>query len=217
MSTGGKTMIFDDFKNIFSPKQLSTLASIVQVGDATYRELMEIQQPMFGHRYFNDTRGRLRTKLVQIQCEIESKDPEFPFEFYQREFRYKQCIPELQTKKAIIHIARNDNPFTLPYKSKYKTDLSYRNDAIRRQIIFNANNTPPYSNEPFYGMLVFGGRQQTFSNILFPEPGYKGIAETIAVPQINLINDGKQNETFERKKAVLKEEFLAYKEQEVIS
>ncbi len=70
-------------RDIFTPRELMTLASIVQVGDATYRELMETQRPMFGHPYFDDTRGRIRTKVVQMQCEIESHDPKFPFEFVQ--------------------------------------------------------------------------------------------------------------------------------------
>ena len=42
----------DQFRDIFTPRELMTLASIVQVGDATYRELMETQRPMFGHPYF---------------------------------------------------------------------------------------------------------------------------------------------------------------------
>ena len=56
----------DQFRDIFTPRELMTLASIVQVGDATYRELMETQRPMFGHPYFDDTRGRIRTKVVQV-------------------------------------------------------------------------------------------------------------------------------------------------------
>ena len=85
----------DQFRDIFTPRELMTLASIVQVGDATYRELMETQRPMFGPPYFDDTRGRIRTKVVQMQCEIESHDPKFPFEFVQREFQYNQRVPEL--------------------------------------------------------------------------------------------------------------------------
>ena len=71
--------MYTQFKDIFTPRELSTLASIIQVGDTAYRELMETQHPMFGHPYFADTKGRLRTKLVQMQCEIESHDPKFPF------------------------------------------------------------------------------------------------------------------------------------------
>ena len=63
------------FSDIFTARQLVTLASIVQVGDAAYRDLMETQRPMFAHPYFADTRGRIRTKFVQMQCEIEVTNP----------------------------------------------------------------------------------------------------------------------------------------------
>lgn len=57
----------NQFADIFTSQELLTLSSIVQVGDATYRELMETQQPMFGHPYFIGIRGRIRTKLVQVK------------------------------------------------------------------------------------------------------------------------------------------------------
>lgn len=205
------------FKDIFTSRELLTLASIVQVGDATYRELMETQRPMFGHPYFADTRGRLRTKLVQMQCEIESHDPKFPFEFIQREFQYKQLIPELRNKSVILHIARSVSPDVLPYASKYKIRLSNNNHELQRQMVLDFDKTPPYSNEPYYAILTFGGRDQTFSVIQFPEPGYEGIAECLPLPQISLTNESESTKVFERKKAVLKKEFLAHGAEESIS
>lgn len=209
--------MYTQFKNIFTPRELLTLSSIVQVGDATYRELMETQRPMFGHPYFADTRGRLRTKLVQMQCEIESHDPKFPFEFIQREFQYKQLIPELRNKGVILHIARSSAPDLLPYASKYKIRLSNNNHALQRQMVIDFDKTPPYGNEPYYAILTFGGRSQTFSVIQFPEPGYTGIAECLPLPQIILSNESESSKVFERKKAVLKKEFLAHEAEEDIS
>jgi len=209
--------MYTQFKDIFTPRELLTLSSIVQVGDATYRELMETQRPMFGHPYFADTRGRLRTKLVQMQCEIESHDPKFPFEFIQREFQYKQLIPELRNKGVILHIARSSAPDLLPYASKYKIRLSNNNHALQRQMVIDFDKTPPYGNEPYYAILTFGGRSQTFSVIQFPEPGYTGIAECLPLPQISLSNESESTKVFERKKAVLKKEFLAHGAEEDIS
>lgn len=209
--------MYTQFKDIFTPRELLTLSSIVQVGDATYRELMETQRPMFGHPYFADTRGRLRTKLVQMQCEIESHDPKFPFEFIQREFQYKQLIPELRNKGVILHIARSSAPDLLPCASKYKIRLSDNNHALQRQMVIDFDKTPPYGNEPYYAILTFGGRSQTFSVIQFPEPGYTGIAECLPLPQISLSNESESTKVFERKKAVLKKEFLAHGAEEDIS
>ena len=197
------------FSNIFTTRELTTLASIVQVGDATYRELMETQRPMFGHPYFADTRGRIRTKLVQMQCEIESHEPNFPFEFAQRFFDYNQCIPELRTKNVILHIARSVAPDCLPYESKYKLKLSNNNHALQRQMIIDTDFQPPYSDAPFYGLLVFGGREDTFAVVQFPDPGFESIAEIVPVPQLSLLNVPEETVVFERKKAVLKQEFLA--------
>jgi hypothetical protein len=205
------------FRNIFTPRELMTLASIVQVGDSTYRELMEAQRPMFGHPYFADTRGRLRTKLVQMQCEIESHDPKFPFEFVQREFQYKQLIPELRNKNVILHVARSSSPNDLPYASKYKVKLSNNNHALQRQMVIDLDQTPPYGDEPYYGILTFGGRGQTFSVVQFPEPGYTGVAEQLPLPQIVLNGESESTKVFERKKAALKKEFLAHSIEEVIS
>ena len=205
------------FQDLFTPRELMTLASIVQVGDATYRELMETQRPMFGHPYFADTRGRLRTKLVQMQCEIESHDSKFPFEFVQREFQYKQLIPELRNKSVILHVARSSSPNDLPYASKYKIRLSNNNHALQRQMVIDLDQTPPYGDEPYYGILTFGGRGQTFSVVQFPEPGYAGVAEQLLLPQIVLNDESENTKVFERKKAVLKREFLAHGIEEDIS
>lgn len=209
--------MYTQFKDIFTPRELLTLSSIVQVGDATYRELMETQRPMFGHPYFADTKGRLRTKLVQMQCEIESHDPKLPFEFFQRKFQYKQLIPELRNKNVILHIARTSSPDLLPYHSKYKVNLSNNNHALQRQMVIDSEKTPPYGDEPYYAILAFGGQRQTFSVIQFPEPGYTGIAECLLLPQISLTSESENTKVFERKKAVLKKEFLAHGAEEEIS
>ena len=206
-----------NFKDIFTARELFALSSIVQVGDSAYRDLMETQRPMFGHPYLADTRGRIRTKFVQMQCEIESHDPKFPFEFFQREFQYNQIIPELRNKNVILHIARSSSPENLPYASKYKISLSNNNNALQRQMVIDPDNTPPYGDEPFYALLVFGGGTKTFSAIQFPEPGYQGIVETLPLPQVSLIDEAETTEVFERKKAVLKKEFLAHGVEEVIS
>lgn len=197
------------FSDIFTARQLVTLASIVQVGDTAYRDLMETQRPMFAHPYFADTRGRIRTKFVQMQCEIESHEPNFPFEFSQRYFEYNQCIPELRTKNVILHIARSTAPDCLPYESKYKLRLSNNNVGMQRQMVIDTDFQPPYSEEPFYGLLVFGGRESTFAVVQFPEPGYENIAEIITIPQMSLTDIPEETVVFERKKAALKQEFLA--------
>ena len=206
-----------NFENMFTARQLLTLSSIIQVGDSAYWELMEMQHPIFRHPYFSDTRGRIRTKIVQMQCEIESHDPKFPFEFFQREFLYNQIVPELRSKNVILHIARSQTIGDLPHPSKYKIRLSNNNNVLQRQMIIDPSNTPPYGDEPFYALLVFGGHKNTFSAIQFPEPGYGGIAETIPLPQISLAGEEGAAEVFERKKAVLKKEFMAHKAEEVVS
>ena len=198
------------FKDAISIHELSTLSSIVQVGDSTYKELMEKQDIVFSHPYFYDIRGRIRTKLVQMQCEIESHDSGFPFNFAQREFSYKHIIPELRSKNVIIHIARSVSPAKLSYKSKYKEALSYNNEPLCRQFAMFLDETPTYRLDPFYGLLTFGGNEQTFSVIQFPAPGYKDIAESIIIPQVISIESPEEAETFERKKARLKKEFLAH-------
>jgi len=206
-----------NFKDIFSVHELFVLSSIVQVGDSAYRDLMETQHPMFRHPYLSDTLGRLRTKFVQMQCEIESHDPKFPFEFSQREFQYNHIIPELRNKNVLLHIARSASPEDLPYPSKYKISLSNNNNALQRQMVINLDNTPPYGDEPFYALLVFGGGNKTFSAIQFPKPGYQGIVEALSLPQFSLIDESEATEVFERKKAVLKKEFLAHGVEEVVS
>ena len=205
------------FEDILSERQLTTLASIVQVGDATYWELMDIKA--FGHCYFKGIRGHMWTKLVQMQCEIESYEAGFPFEFSQRKFKYGQIVPELRTKDVILHIARSSHPDVLPYSSEYKIKLANNNEPIQRQLVIDDQTSPPsLINEPYYGLLVFGGQDETFSVIQFPEPGYIGIAEKIEIPQICLTGAVKENETFERKKAVLKDEFLvAHNSKEIVS
>lgn len=206
-----------NFRDIFTVHQLSMLSSIVQVGDSAYRDLVETQSPMFGHPYLSDTKRRIRTKLVQMQCEIESHDLKFPFKFSQRKFQYNQIIPELRNKNVILHIARSASPENLPCSSKYKISLSNNNSALYRQMVIDPDSTPPYVDEPFYALLVFGGDSKTFSAIQFPEPGYQGIVETLPLTEISLIDETESTQVFERKKAVLKKEFLSHGIGEVIS
>lgn len=74
-----------------------------------------------------------------------------------------------------------------------------------RQMIIDNSFNPPYTYEKFYALLVFGGKKEPFSVIQFPEPGFKGISDIIAIPQIVISS---KTPEFERKKAVLKNEFL---------
>lgn len=208
--------MIETLANALSKTEIAVLSSIVQVGDSAYKDLMESQRPMFGHPYFADMRGRIRTKLVQIQCEIESHDPRFPFNFSQIEFSYMHCIPELRTKNIIIHIARTATLGSLPYCSKYKMDLSHNNTPLLRQFIMDFDKKPPISFDPFYGILAFGGKEQTFSTIQFPEPGFSGIAESILIPQVIINAESEESENFERKKSKLKKEFLSHEMEEVV-
>lgn len=205
----------EPFDNIFSTKELATLSSIIEVGDAIYHELTNDKMSIFCHPYFWSEKGRIRTKLVQMQCEIESHEPNFPFEFREREFQYKQLIPELRNGKVILHIVRSSSQDALPYVSRYKRELSYNNERLQRQMMINQNDPKTYSLNPLYGLLTFGGRDETFSVIQFPEPGFTGIAQLIKLPRT--IQGIVENESFERKKAVLKREFLSHGIKEVVS
>lgn len=203
--------------NMFSKSQIATFSSIVRVGNAACNELLQSESHLFTHAYLTDLRGRLRTKLVQMQCEIESHSENFPFFFTQRHFSHNHCVPELRTKNAIVHIARSSSPDILPYPAGYKVKLSNNNTIANRQLIFDSDNAPPIGIEPFYGMLVFGGKRELFVTIQFPAPGYTGIIDSVNVPLI--ISDGlfEAGERFERKKALLKEKFLAHKTEEALS
>lgn len=198
-------------KELLTQHQMITLASIVQVGDATYFDLIETERPMFAHPYFTDLKGRIRTKLVQMQCEIERYDNKFPFEFSEREFCYGHKVPELRNKHMIIHIAQSSSPVSLPSKADYKYDLTYNNDPLCRQMRLNFGEEQKYVQEPYYGILVFGGRREkTFCRLQFPEPGYKAIADYIDIPMLSLVDKKEETKKFERKKAVLRDEFLAH-------
>ena len=196
------------FNDILTQQQLVALSSIVYVGDETYREVVNAQDSIYRHSYLRDIKGRVRTKLVQMQCEIESRDPKFPFEFVQRKFKYGHIIPELRTKDVIIHIARSESPQELPPASGYKIRFSNKNYTLRRQLIIDLDEFPPYTEEPYYAILCFGGKSKTFSELQFPEPGYSGIAERILIPQEFTWNEeNEKKNTFERKKVALKTEF----------
>lgn len=196
-------------EDVFSKSELFALASIVQVGNATYKDLLENQRPMLGHRYLTDVRGRLRTKLVQIQCEIESHESIFPFQFSEETFAFGHIIPQLKTENVILHIARTPSPTKLPSISKYKIDLSNNNSSLFRQNVLDFTRSKVTSLDPLYGILAFGGQNKEFAIIQFPEPGYKGIADSLIIPQMSILEKQENAETFERKKLRLKNEFLA--------
>jgi hypothetical protein len=198
-------------RDALSQYELSVLSSMVQVGDATYNELLESQNPILSHKYFISDRGRIHTKLVQMQCEMESRNPNFSFEFAERAFPYNIFVPELRSKNVILHIARSPAPDVLPHEAKYKIALSNNNHALCRQLMINPQNVPPVEFEPFYGLLVFGRNRakELFITIQFPAPGYSGIADFIDVPNFFVVSKSDEIVDFERKKAALKQEFLA--------
>lgn len=202
-------------KDLLSQYEIITLASIVQVGDAAYRDLVEAESPMFGHEYLRDLRGRIRTKLVQMQCEIESHNENFPFKFFQREFCYGHKVPELRNEHMIIHIAQSSSPKALPSSADYKKELTYNNQPLCRQLTFDFLGEQKYVPEPFYGLLIFGGRKEkTFCVLQFPEPGYDGIADYIDIPMVSLVSESEETKKIERKKAVLRDEFLSHNTKE---
>ena len=197
----------DNFDPKFTAAQIRMLTSIVQVGEAVYNELTNNDKKLFAHPYVRGLKSRMRTKLVQIQCQIESKTPEFPFLFNERSFAYENIIPELRTENCILHFAQSKSPDILPYSSGYKKDLSYNNKRIGKQLVFDFDNMPKAITEPLYGLVVFGGKQNLpFIVVQFPEPGFNGIAKKIIVPQI--VSAETEGEEFKRKKSVLKEEYL---------
>ncbi len=198
-------------KDLLTQSEMVTLASIVRVGNATYFDLMEAESPMFAHKYLVDVKGRIRTKLVQMQCEIEHYDNKFPFEFSEREFSYGHTVPELRNKYMIIHIAQSNSPTSLPSKADYKRKLTFNNDVLYRQMRLDFLGEQRYTQELYYGILVFGGRQgKMFCRLQFPEPGYRAVADYIDIPMVSLVLEKEETKKFERKKAVLREEFLAH-------
>jgi len=204
-------------KDLLTQHEMITLASIVQVGDATYFDLLEAERPMFAHPYFTDLKGRVRTKLVQMQCEMEHYDGKFPFAFSEREFCYGHKVPELRNKYMIIHFAQSNSPTSLPSKADYKCELTFNNDSLYRQMRFDFLGEQKYVKEPYYGILVFGGRQgKTFCRLQFPEPGYRAIADYIDIPMMSLVPEKEETKKFERKKAILREEFLAHNVREEV-
>ena len=204
----------NQFDKIFTARELMTLSSIVQVSDATYRDLTETEH-FLNHPFVRGEKARLRTKLAQIQSELESREPTFPFEFGTREFPYKQMIPELRSQNALIHIGRSESPEKLPPTARYKRILSANNHPLYRQMMISPDKEPPYADAPFYAILAFGGRD-TFAVIQFPEPGYTGIIECLYLSQISsLAEPNEEPKTFERRKAVLKKEFLSREEERI--
>lgn len=115
----------EELENIISNVELGVLSSIIRIGNAVYKELLLQQEHIFFHPYLAGIKGRLRTKLVQMQAEIESHNPNFPFTFAHRHLPFGLCIPELHTKNVVLHIAQSSSPDKLPSRSQYKVNLSY--------------------------------------------------------------------------------------------
>lgn len=204
----------DKQNQLLTQNQLAALSSIVEIGSALFYDLVESKHPIFGHSFCSDIRNRLHTKLVQIQCELESHESGFPFDYHQRQFAFGQFIPELRSDNIVLHIARSSSPNILPSASRYKVELSFCNSQLHRQLYFDFGKPELIKETPIYGLLVFGGQDEHFSVIQLPEPGYTGIIDIIAVPKFKIHGIYEDPETFARKKAVLKREVLSQISQE---
>ena len=201
----------DTFHSLLDNRQIEMLSAIVQTGRSVASELLE--NPVYDHSFLGPMRGRLYTTCVQMQCELESQTPGFPFRYSETKFPFNQTIPQLATEGLIIHLGRSAHPDELPCKAKYKTRLSYNNQPLLRQMTFDFERNPPYVDSKFYGLLAFGGKEDPFAVLQFPEPGYGGIAEIITIPE-SCRPEKYDEHVFERKKAVLKESVLRKYEEE---
>jgi len=193
-------------------QHMKKLSMIVTVGDGVYRELM--QEGLFAHKYFTNVKGSLYTKLIQRQCEIESRDKDFQFTFTEREFGYGHIIPELQLPNLIMHFGRSQSADQLPHKAAHKVELSNANHPVYRQLRINTDLEPPHESGPYYAIVTFGTKYSLdFITMQFPAPGYFGIADSIVLP---LVADEKgEAETIKRKKAILKKEVASMSEEGV--
>ena len=202
------------FQEVLTARQLSSLSSIVQIGLSAYEDLKNSNQGIVLHPFMKNNSGRIKTTLVQIQAELERNDPSFPFRFNSRRLCFGQVVPELSTEKVILHLARSSAPNVLPSAAKYKYELSYNNDRIRRQLMIGNYTTPPAKFAPLYGILVFGYDESGDAVIQFPEPGYSDIAEIIRIPKVVLVNNAMDDKKVERRKASLKTEYLRRKKED---
>ena len=57
-------------ENLFTPLQLRTLASIVQVGDAAYWECVNSQNALFNHRYLSSEKNRFGQNLCKCRVNL---------------------------------------------------------------------------------------------------------------------------------------------------
>lgn len=206
------------YLTLFTPEQIRTLSAIVQVGNEAFREIVD-QDMALRHRYLRDTRQRMLTKMIQMQSEIESHLPNFPFRFSERTFPGGQVIPELDNGRVILHLARSHAPDMLPYPSRYKVELSTNNKLLERQLVIDDDvpSVPVIRDIHYYALLTFGNLTNPFAVIQFPEPGFSAIAESIPLPLVAGFDADDGAKSFERKKAVLKKEFLAQEKGEGIS
>lgn len=202
--------MIENLHSMCNSKQLRTITSIVQIGDSVYNELTSKNTYIFDHKYMLGEKKRMYTKLVHMQCEMESKSPDFPFEFRERNLPFGQKIPELYMDNCIMHFAPSQSTDILPSYAEYKKELSERNRAIRRQLIFNEleDKRVIVKNEAYYSLIAFGKKNgNLFIALQFPEPEYTGIAHSFIIPQLILSGDG-DHENFKRKQAELKEKYL---------
>lgn len=183
--------------------KLQKLSSIIYIGTDSYYDFIEKDYSM-SHKYLANDKNKIFTKFIQMQCEIESRESEFPFKFREKRFPFNQIIPELYDENIILHFCQCNQEDILPSKAKYKIIGSYNNNIFERQLTFLPDTI--VRNSPLYGIVSFGRNKEQSPKILLPLPGYNGIAHTIQLPQIYVLEIDKGN--VERKKAILKSEVL---------
>ena len=55
------------YLTLFTSEQIRTLSAIVQVGNEAFREIVN-QDMALRHRYLRETKQRMLTKMIQMQC-----------------------------------------------------------------------------------------------------------------------------------------------------
>lgn len=176
----------DLFEIVFTSKTKMIVLKNIQTGIYACNQFISDNKEFFNHINMCNSLHDLRNYSISRQFTIESQKGTSPYTVTTDELgAYKYKVSFLNFDGVIATVAKTRKADNLPSKSRYKIELSKRNnfEDIQISLLDEIKDLPPDYNAPNYCIFTYGlnGDKLTHCRIIIPDHEYKKCLKNISI------------------------------------
>lgn len=194
-------------------ENLLQIHNIINIGEAVYQDILNMQSSILNSRYCSTDLPRLRRAIIYTQFEKEFLTQDFPFKCKALKVNnFGLRIPELSDENIIYHIARTKEKGILPEPSNYRIKKATLNNFVGKQYILDGVFEPKQIEEKYYALITYGGDEKIdFINLVIPDKNFQEVVGIKDLTNMNKLFENtniQTNEAMTQRRMKLKEEVL---------